>query len=584
MTGPTPLADPRRGDIEDDASSTKSRSLLSLAGSLLAEISLPRLAIAWLLLLVVPGLALGLAPVVVAVWIDMVSSKLVASLSGLLPLLLLAAVIGLGWLGGRPLYRLVENSFWSLNSLLVQSGYATWRELLRHLAERFLTTQATAASRARLRSATALAAGIIVSALGLAAMAIGWQHAHLFTGAADIGSLQRLAVAGLSNSMVAIGAYVAVAALVWAVADAAMPQPHDLPAFHTAAAADRVWRIAHLSDLHVVAEPYGFRIESGRDGPRGNQKLRRLLEQLELSDAADPIDTILITGDITDAGRSAEWAEFFDAIADHPGLAARMLVLPGNHDLNIVDRANPARLDLPTSPKKRLRQIRTLSAMAALQGGRVHVVDRTAGTIGGSLSDALAPHRAALARFSDIGRPLLHAGLQQVWDDTFPMVLPPAEPDGLGIMLLDSNADTHFSFTNALGLMSAGQVRAIAMVHRQFPRACWVIGLHHHLVEYPRAAKALSERIGTALINGNWLVRRLGPLANRAILMHGHRHIDWLGECAGLLIASAPSPVMEARDDAPSHCYIHRLAIAGDRTLRLLAPECLTVGGATPDR
>jgi hypothetical protein len=34
------VIDPRRGDIEDDASSTKRRSLLSLVGSLLGEISL----------------------------------------------------------------------------------------------------------------------------------------------------------------------------------------------------------------------------------------------------------------------------------------------------------------------------------------------------------------------------------------------------------------------------------------------------------------------------------------------------------------------------------------------------------------
>ena len=42
-----PTIDPRRGDIEDDASSTKQRSMLSLAGSLLAEISIPKLVIAW---------------------------------------------------------------------------------------------------------------------------------------------------------------------------------------------------------------------------------------------------------------------------------------------------------------------------------------------------------------------------------------------------------------------------------------------------------------------------------------------------------------------------------------------------------
>ena len=50
-----PLVDPRLGDVEDDASSTTRRSLLGIAGGLLAEISLLKLAVAWLLLIVLPG-------------------------------------------------------------------------------------------------------------------------------------------------------------------------------------------------------------------------------------------------------------------------------------------------------------------------------------------------------------------------------------------------------------------------------------------------------------------------------------------------------------------------------------------------
>ena len=71
----TPILDPRNGDIEDDASSTKRRSMLSLAGSLLAEISLPKLAIAWMLLIGFPGLLLGAAPLLVSIWIAAVWSK-----------------------------------------------------------------------------------------------------------------------------------------------------------------------------------------------------------------------------------------------------------------------------------------------------------------------------------------------------------------------------------------------------------------------------------------------------------------------------------------------------------------------------
>jgi 3',5'-cyclic AMP phosphodiesterase CpdA len=108
--------------------------------------------------------------------------------------------------------------------------------------------------------------------------------------------------------------------------------------------------------LHGVdPQRYGFRIESGRLGPRGNERLKLLLEQLEALHAKDPFDTILITGDMTDAGLSSEWAEFLCAFTNHPSLACRVLMLPGNHDLNIVDRANPARFDLPTSSSRPLR-------------------------------------------------------------------------------------------------------------------------------------------------------------------------------------------------------------------------------------
>ena len=55
------FADPRAGDIEDDASSTSRHSLLRHAGTMLLEVSLPKLAIAFGLILVLPGMiAMGL--------------------------------------------------------------------------------------------------------------------------------------------------------------------------------------------------------------------------------------------------------------------------------------------------------------------------------------------------------------------------------------------------------------------------------------------------------------------------------------------------------------------------------------------
>jgi hypothetical protein len=60
--------------------------------------------------------------------------------------------------------------------------------------------------------------------------------------------------------------------------------------------------------------------------------------------------------------------------------------------------------------------------------------------------------------------------------------------------------------------------------------------------------------------------------------MHGHRHIDWIGKCAGLSIVSAPSPVMEATDDADTYFYIHTLAAQNGGRFGLLAPERVVVG------
>src|SRR5262249_8657366 len=154
----------------------------------------------------------------------------------------------------------------------------------------------------------------------------------------------------------------------------------------------RAWRIAHLSDLHVVGERYGFRLESGRAGPCGNGRLRRLLAGLEMLHASDPLGILVVSGDMNDAGRSGALAEIPDAVMPHPRLSERMLIIPGNHDLNIVDRANPARLDLPTSPNKRLRKLRVLSAMETLQGERVRVVDRARGRLGATLASTLKPH------------------------------------------------------------------------------------------------------------------------------------------------------------------------------------------------
>jgi 3',5'-cyclic AMP phosphodiesterase CpdA len=566
------LIDPRLGDVEDDASSPEQRSLFGMAGSLLAEISWLKLIAAWLLLIVLPALALGFAPLVTSAWVATLSQKL-AELSGIGAVLLLILVAALGWMGGRPLLRAAERGFWSLQSLAAQPGYVLFREGLRHAAERLPTAASGPAYRGRVRALAAVGAGAILCACALWIAALAWPATRWIGDVAYIAAPQRLVIPALANTVVLLSAYLAAAALAWGIIDALMEQPRDLHVFDQAPSGGRRWRIAHLSDLHAVGERYGFRIESGRAGPRGNEALARAFAELDRIHARQPLDLVLITGDMTDAGRSSEWAEFLALLSGHPELAKRTLLLPGNHDVNVVDRANTARFDFPTSPGKRQRQIRTQSANAAIQGERVRVIDRAAARLGGTLAAALAPHRAAIAGFADKGTIRLSVRLERLWSDIFPMVLPPDSADGLGVILLNSNAEAHFSFTNALGLVSVEQMRALAVAARQFPGAHWIVALHHHVIEYPTLAASFSERIGTALINGSWFVRELRPFAARSVVMHGHRHVDWIGACGDMRIISAPSPIMAAPDGKPAGFYIHTLAAGPAGRFCLLPPE-----------
>ena len=127
-----PVIDPRHGDVETDVSSTKRCSLRS-AG--------PNLTMAWTLLLLVPGLLLGLGPIVVSDWIRTLSGTIATFVIGIWSLLVLAAVIALGYFGWRTLFRLGREQLLAVILVVVQPGYATTREVLRQIAERLFAKE-----------------------------------------------------------------------------------------------------------------------------------------------------------------------------------------------------------------------------------------------------------------------------------------------------------------------------------------------------------------------------------------------------------------------------------------------------------
>ncbi len=263
------LVDPRQGDAEDDRSATKRRSLFAIAGSLLVEISLPKLLLAWVVSLALPAMLLGLAPLVATGWAATTTAQ-VRYFTGIGAALIMVFLLVLGWFAWRPLFRMAEVNFWSLNALAVQPAYVFCREAIRHVMERWFGAKLVATQRARLRAASSAAAGTIVCIVAVLVAIAVWPATRWFGSISDLMVPYRLIVPTIANAVVLTSLYLAAAALVWGFADASMDQPIDLAEYDAASPTSRTWRVAHLSDIHVVGERYGFRMESGRGGPQGN--------------------------------------------------------------------------------------------------------------------------------------------------------------------------------------------------------------------------------------------------------------------------------------------------------------------------
>jgi 3',5'-cyclic AMP phosphodiesterase CpdA len=381
--------------------------------------------------------------------------------------------------------------------------------------------------------------------------------------------------AALGNAAIVLGVSTAVEALFWVWRELTIRGSiQDWTPVSSGQAAS-IARVAHLSDSHVVGERYGCRMESGTHGPRGNRCIRRALRKLLAVHAATPLDRIVVTGDVTDDGTRAEWAEFIDLLRCYP-LRDRLSFVPGNHDLNIVDRNNPGRFELPWSPGQSLRKLRVALAMDAIQGDRARVVDRDSGALGPLLKDYLreGDRVERLRELAKNGAARGRREMAKVWDGIFPLVEAPPESDGYGLILLDSNARSHFALTNAIGVVSPSQLKALKSILRGSPRSAWMILLHHQVVEYPVASISLTDRIGLALVNAPDLLDAIAAHASRCLVLHGHRHRDWIGVSQDLVFCSAPSVSLGSHEELyRGSFYIHEVAVGAGGRIRLNATE-----------
>jgi 3',5'-cyclic AMP phosphodiesterase CpdA len=315
-------------------------------------------------------------------------------------------------------------------------------------------------------------------------------------------------------------------------------------------------------------------------GPQGNACIGEALRKLSTIQEQTPVAQIFMTGDVTDAGIRAEWAEFLDLLQEHPELRSRLYLVPGNHDVNVVDRAHPALIDLPWSTSQALRKLRVILILDEVQGERVHLVERSSGALGASLRDYLHEGNRAelMSALAKCGSARGRREVTKIWETIFPLVKPAGDTTP-GLILLNSNARSHFALTNGIGVIDRPQLRALRAILRSSPADAWLILLHHHVVEYPLTSIGLRDRIGLALINAPDVLAAIKPHANRAIVLHGHRHRDWIGVCGGVTLCSAPSTSLGSYGGEmyQGSFHIHELDTSMRKAVRLINTERIKV-------
>ena len=575
--------DLRRGDADDDHTSPAGRGLRSVVLSAVLEFNYLHALIGLLALIIGPALLVGLVPSVAVTYGRLtVHTATSAGDSLIVALVLVAVLVGVALGIGRPLLAMAVDNFWHLHYTLVFPLFVAVRELLRALVERWRGRSIPPDQLERGRRIATVLAALLLGGGGLTLAVL--VDVSLGLQLVDVTHVRVWAVtqAALGNAAVVLGLSAAAESLYWIWRELSLREPvRDWVPTPSNADASAV-RVAHLSDLHLVGERYGYRMEAGTHGPRGNGCIRRAWRQLAAIHAVTPVERVFVTGDVTDAGTRAEWAEFLDLLRGCPALRERLSFVPGNHDVNIIDRTNPARLELPWSARQSLRQLRVVLALDAVQGGRAHVVDRASGVLGPSLKDYLrdgdrAERLRALAQRGTLrGR----REMAKVWEAIFPLVEPPRAGEGYGVILLNSNARSHVALTNAIGVVDPSQLRALKLVLQQHPRHAWIILLHHHILEHPGESISLRERIGLALVNAPDVLAALAPHAARILVLHGHRHRDWIGTYRGVTLCSAPSAALgaDAADKYRGSFHVHDLAVGVGGGVRLTRTERVRVG------
>lgn len=300
-------------------------------------------------------------------------------------------------------------------------------------------------------------------------------------------------------------------------------------------------RVAHLSDLHLLGDSAAQRVEGGA---AGDASFAHLMQHHARVFSA--VDAIVVTGDVTDAGRAEEWGAFARSIPSE--LWAKIVLVPGNHDLNVTDGRDVSAIEREGTPARWLRYVRLLFVMDAFGGERSFLVDD---------HKAVVPLRQWLARHHDVLElfyldPLMGdlPAVAKLCEQAFPMRVEVAGA-AASFFVLDSNDTASSIADNAFGRLREQSLERLAALESG-TTGLQLIALHHHValptelfvVAVFKRFKDLLFIPAMVLQNARALLHRLST-ARPVVIFHGHRHVRYEASLDRVhTVVSAPSSTL----------------------------------------
>ena len=364
---------------------------------------------------------------------------------------------------------------------------------------------------------------------------------------------------------------------------------------------ERGLRLAHFSDLHLGENPRVRLVE--RAAPAGNDAFSRLLDL----EAVRSAELLLFTGDVTDRGTAGSWSYFLDELGRR-GLLERTVLVPGNHDVNMVEHFENVRADDLRRGRGRQRllhqalrsdrlgivQLANLykfaRAFSVTAGGRRGVVLASArpkppeSPDDGDLSRARVVDDREVITFGEAWaaveqevRPLIEAlptlpvppltvrgylrqrrpyrAFERRLDEArerllalFPIAIPLEGQDAALFILNSSTRVSRHPALNAVGYLGAAQCGRLDELARFVPQRMRLIAVHHHTA---RRAEEAGEDWKSRLfakfqtLGDSFRLLRFCRERNVRAVLNGHRHLSYQVRLpSGTVLLAAPSSTL----------------------------------------